>query len=387
MSGAEIALVRIIKLINKEEFNIIVALPGDEGAIRDELVSISGVKVLSIENYSNLIGMKKINALRTIIKHPAVLLAMLRMLRDYARIVNDEGVDLILTSSIKTDYIGALAGFFKKTPVIWYIHDFVDGHYFPAWVIKILVLFGRLFPRILICNSKASCRALRNAGIPAGKLLTIYYPPLPNTEKTSSPLGNIRDELGLKQKTRLVTMVGRICPPKGQFEFVQAAARVMPNVKDVVFLIVGDSVFGHQDEIYKETVITAVANLTDPSRVRLLGMRQDAVQIIAQSDIVVFGSLWPEGFGLAVAEALEQRIPVVSTALGGTAEMIEDGVTGVKVEPGDVAGLSQAIMRLLANPQEALSMAQVGQQRIRQLLSIENVRRLEDLMRNMASNH
>jgi glycosyltransferase involved in cell wall biosynthesis len=384
ISGAEIALVRIIRLLNQERFSIIVALPGGQGAIRKELAIIPGVKVLAVENYATLIGMKKINAFNTIVRNPTVLLAILRMLRDYVQIIDEERVDLILTSSIKTDYIGAVAGFLTRTPVIWYMHDFVDSHYFPAWVIKILVWFGRLFPKIVICNSAAGSQALRNAGIPAHKLLTVHYPPLPATGKPDSAVSDIRAELGLKSETRLVTMVGRICPPKGQYEFVQAAAGVKAGGSDVVFLIVGDSVFGRQDEIYKQAVTTAVATSTDPSRVRLLGMRQDAVAIMGQSDVVVFNSLWPEGFGLAVAEALEQGIPVVSTALGGTAEMIEDGVTGIKVEPGDVAGLSQAIMRLLANPQEARGMALAGQQRIRQLLSVKNVRRLEDIMSNMA---
>lgn len=381
LSGAEIALVRIVRLLDKDKFKVIVVLPSKEGVIYNEFSAIPEVKVLIVDGDPTLIGMKKTSVVKSAINNPRTLLSLLKMIRDYCRIVKRKGVDLILTSSIKTDYIGSLVGFFSKTPVMWYVHDYVDNHYFPRGVIKSFVLFGNLFPKIVICISNAVRMALIEAGIQEKKLRTIYSPSPQNIFQKPNHFGNdIRCELGLPPETRLVTMVGRIAYPKGQLEFVQAAALMLTQVENVVFLVVGDSVFGAQDEAYKRRVELAVSQLPDLVRVRLLGMRQDAMQIMVKSDVVVFNSLWPEGFALAVAEAMELGIPVVSTALGGTAEMVEDQVTGLKIEPGDVAGLSKAIGWILAHPKEASMMARAGQQRIRQILSIENVRRLEDLM-------
>jgi glycosyltransferase involved in cell wall biosynthesis len=221
---------------------------------------------------------------------------------------------------------------------------------------------------------------LKRVGILGEKLGMILYPPMSEIEIADAPRRDYRSELGLPRNARLVTMVGRITLPKGQLQFVSAAKRVMSLRGDVVFLIVGDSLFGEYDEDYKKQVEQAIAELPEPQRVMMLGERTDATQIMAESDVVVFHSLWPEGFGLSLAEAMDLGRPVVATRLGGTAEIIENGVTGLAVEPGDVAGLSRSICKLLDDPQGARALGQAGQQRIRRILSPENIRELQAVL-------
>ena len=169
--------------------------------------------------------------------------------------------------------------------------------------------------------------ALIKAGVSGKKLETVYPPAIDGSQPRESVY--IRAELAVSPTTRLVTMVGRITRPKGQVEFVRAAKLVLAVKSDVVFLIVGDSVAGSFDDTYKAELEREVRAMNDP-RIRMLGMRHDVLGIVAESDSVVFPSLWPEGFGLAVAEAMELGRPVIATTTGGTAEMIEDGVTGLR---------------------------------------------------------
>lgn len=67
-------------------------------------------------------------------------------------------------------------------------------------------------------------------------------------------------------------------------------------------------------------------------------------------DCVVFPSEWPEPFGLVPLEAMECRVPVVATGVGGSADFTIDGVNSVLFQPGDAAGLAKAVVRLAQDP-------------------------------------
>jgi glycosyltransferase involved in cell wall biosynthesis len=349
----------------------------------EELAKIPGVRIRVVPTDPVLIGARRFKAFRTVMSHPWIVLAFFNMVGCYARLIREENIDIILTSSIKSDYYGSLVGALARCSVVWYVHDIVDAHYFPKWARDSLVLFANLFAAKILCNSDATRLALMCAGVNEKKLLTVYYPPIDQVEIANASDVDIRSEMDVPSSTRLVTIVGRITFTKGQLEFVRAAGEVMLKQKDVLFLIVGDSVFGAYDDDYKQQVVQAIEQLSEPRRVRMLGMRPDVLRIISESDVIVFHSLWPEGFGLAVAEAMQLGRPVVATPLGGTSEMIEDGVTGLRVEPGDVTGLSSAICRLLDNREEVDRLGQAGQQRIRQMLSPGNVRQLQLALENV----
>ena len=74
-------------------------------------------------------------------------------------------------------------------------------------------------------------------------------------------------------------------------------------------------------------------------------------------DMVVHASVRPDGFGLSLVEAMLAGRPVVATALAGALEIVEDGVTGLLVAPGDARGMAAAMNFLLEHPAEAGAMA------------------------------
>jgi glycosyltransferase involved in cell wall biosynthesis len=83
--------------------------------------------------------------------------------------------------------------------------------------------------------------------------------------------------------------------------------------------------------------------------VEFLGWRGDLAALHAGWDVFALPSRH-EGFGLAALEAMAAGLPVVASRTGGVPELVEDGVTGVLVEPADVAGLAAALERLIADP-------------------------------------
>ncbi len=84
--------------------------------------------------------------------------------------------------------------------------------------------------------------------------------------------------------------------------------------------------------------------------------------VLEEAAIVVVPS-HGEGFGLVALEAMERGRAVVATSVGGLAEIVEDGVTGLVVAPHDPAALAGALRTLLLDPDRVAAMGAAGRQR------------------------
>ena len=90
---------------------------------------------------------------------------------------------------------------------------------------------------------------------------------------------------------------------------------------------------------------------------------EDVLRAWAQSTVAVVPSVWPEPFGMVALEAMAAGRPVVASAVGGLADLVVDGVTGILVPPQDPAALRSAIRRLLADPGLRARMGAEGRKR------------------------
>jgi glycosyltransferase involved in cell wall biosynthesis len=79
------------------------------------------------------------------------------------------------------------------------------------------------------------------------------------------------------------------------------------------------------------------------------GERHDIADIMQAFDVFVLPSK-NEGISNTILEALASGLPVIATAVGGSIELVEPGVTGMLIPPGDVAGMAQALLSYLDAP-------------------------------------
>jgi glycosyltransferase involved in cell wall biosynthesis len=106
-------------------------------------------------------------------------------------------------------------------------------------------------------------------------------------------------------------------------------------------------------------------------------------QTLARMDVFAMPSTW-EGFGVAALEAAAMELPVVASNVHGIPDVVEDGVTGILVPPKDVAALSQAILRLLRDPDEQCRMGRAGREFVAARYSwADNARRMEALYNSL----
>src|SRR5688500_16637156 len=94
--------------------------------------------------------------------------------------------------------------------------------------------------------------------------------------------------------------------------------------------------------------------------------------LLAGADVFVSPS-WAESFPYNVLEAMAAGLPVVATDVGGTAEAVEHGVTGVVVPPQDPGALTEAISGLLDDPERASRLGEAGRRRVDEQFGIERM--------------
>ena len=154
---------------------------------------------------------------------------------------------------------------------------------------------------------------------------------------------------------RWVVLVGNMHGDvKGHPVLIAAAETVVREFPGVRFLFAGDG--QKRKEFEEETGRLGISN-----HFYFLGRRDDIPRILSCCDIGVFPSK-AEGLPNAVLEYLAAGLPTIASKVGGNAEIIEDGKTGLLVPAGDSAALADALLRLLRNPSLADELGKSGRQ-------------------------
>ena len=149
--------------------------------------------------------------------------------------------------------------------------------------------------------------------------------------------------------------VGSFEHRKGQVALLEAMAQAREALPTVQLLLVGD---GPDEALLQQEV----AELGLQDNVTFFPFTREPVFVFEVLDALVLSSLYKEGLPNVLLEAMAMGLPVVSTRLAGTPEVVHDGETGLLVEPGDVTALAQAITQLGADRAACTRMGQMGRQ-------------------------
>ena len=183
-----------------------------------------------------------------------------------------------------------------------------------------------------------------------------------------------RAELGLDPDVSLVVWLGQLLPHKGATETVAAVELARQTGAPLELLLAGPG--SGRERTRLETALAGRnwARLTSP--------QPDPWSLLAAADLVAVTPTAPDPLPRVVMEAMAVGRPVVAFAIGGVPEMVEDGVTGVLVPVGDVAGLATALARLAADTdmRDALGKAAVCRARTEFSL-VRHVERMEAILR------
>jgi sugar transferase (PEP-CTERM/EpsH1 system associated) len=232
---------------------------------------------------------------------------------------------------------------------------------------------SRLDDRVIAVCESARQAEIKRARVPPDKVVTIYNGIDPERFITSDPQPpEVRKILGVPAKAPLLGLVARLHRQKGLGDLLTAVAWVRERVPDVRLLLIGEGEL--RDELEAQARALGLSGA-----VIFAGTRTDVAEIVAALDIFVLPSLW-EGTSNAVLEAMAAGLPIVATAVGGTPEVVVDGVTGLLVPPRDPSALAGALVTLLHDADLRHRMGRAGRERVKQYFSLERmVRRTEAL--------
>jgi glycosyltransferase involved in cell wall biosynthesis len=162
----------------------------------------------------------------------------------------------------------------------------------------------------------------------------------------------------------LIGIVGQITPWKGHDTAIRALARVRAQHPEARLIIAGEIKFADPGtRLDNRAFLTGLHDLASQlnvaGAVSFLGERTDIPQVLRALDILLVPST-AEPFGRTVAEAMTMATPVIATSVGGPAELIEHGVSGLLAAPGNDVAWASAIDRLLRDRLGARQMATVA---------------------------
>ncbi|MBX6311467.1 MAG: glycosyltransferase [Isosphaeraceae bacterium] len=243
--------------------------------------------------------------------------------------------------------------------------------------------FGEDYPRrlgqacdratLILCGSRFLAGKLRARGVPEGKLAVHYIGielPAPDSNRSG------REGRGFR-----ALAVSRLAPVKGVLHTIRAFARVAGAIPDATLEVIGD---GEQRPACAELI----EELGLAGRVQLRGSLPLARVYEAMQRSHVFlqhNVRTPEGqeesLGGAILEASAHRLPVIVTRSGGVPEAVEDGRTGVIVEPGDEEAMATALLELARDPGRRERLGTAGRALVERIFDLrEQNRRLGQIL-------
>jgi glycosyltransferase involved in cell wall biosynthesis len=357
--GASRSLLRLSSRLRADGHEVTAVLP-ERGTLA-EWLERAGVAVVTEPDlvYLNRARWNRSGLLRLAVSLPRSRARMVRLIRQ-------TGADLVHTNTALI-LSGALAASAARRPHLWHVREHFD-EYPRLWRFYQYVL-ASLADRVVAVSESV---AAQFHGMIRNRRVTVVHNGFPASEfgaPTPEQVAAFRRRFGLEGAVA-VGLVGRIkLRRKGQEVLVEAAARLRDRHPRARFVLIGSPFPGNEAHQRELEAMIAARRLED--RVVLAGETDDVRTAYAALDIITLCSTRPEAFSGVVVEAMAMGKPVVGTAVGGTPEQIEDGVTGLLVPPGDPETLAQALDRLLSDSELRRQMGQAGRRRFLQGFEFE----------------
>jgi len=237
------------------------------------------------------------------------------------------------------------------------------AHGFPTTQNRLERLAGRTVPDLAISNSRFTAGLMADL-FPKVPDAVVYCPvALPEAPERAAWRTAIRKEQGAAEATTVIVQVSRMQAWKGHLLHLHALAEI--RKLDWVCWFAGGAQ-RPEEARYEEELRSTAERLGISDRIRFLGQRSDIPKLLAAADIFCQPNRDPEPFGIVFIEALWAGCPVVTTAMGGALEIVDESC-GVLVEPGDAADLARALARLIEAPDVRERLGSAAPERARQL--------------------
>jgi glycosyltransferase involved in cell wall biosynthesis len=335
VSGGELSLLGLLAAL-PPEVEAAVACP--PGALAERL-DAAGVARLPIGGTD---GSLRLHPLRT----PRALAEMAGAAVAVGRAADRFEADVVHANSIRAGLIAVAARAGGARPTVVHARDCLPPG--PATSATLLTLARA---DAVIANSDHTRAALG----PAAARARVVHNAIEVGRFAAPPLDRAaaRARLGIEGEAPALAVIAQVTPWKGQDDAIRIAAGLRRRHPDLRLLLVGSPKFDspstrHDNASYLAGLHRQVAAAGLGDAVAFLGERDDLPEIFAALDLVLVPS-WEEPFGRTVIEAMAAGVPVAATTVGGPAEILDHGRTGLLLPPREPWLWVEAIGPLLGD--------------------------------------
>jgi glycosyltransferase involved in cell wall biosynthesis len=287
------------------------------------------------------------------------------------RILQSKKFDVAICHSTWSQALFAPAVRRENVPLLFWVHEALHGR-------GLIELWARLTtPMLAITSSRFSCDTLASV-YPRTPAELLYLPVEPAVPDGTISRAEVRRAFGVGPETVVIIQVSRMEPGKGHRCLIEALSRLR-HVPGWVCWIVGGPQRAVEEKYYGD-LQRSVAHSGLAERVRMLGSRDDVPQLLQAADVYCQPNIAPETFGLTFVEALYCGLPVVTSAIGGGKEIVNERC-GVLVSPNDSSAVAGSLERLICSTGLRSSFAPRAKSRARELCDPEaQMRRFETIV-------
>ncbi len=268
-------------------------------------------------------------------------------LRRIGAILDEGRYDIVNTHMSRAHLFGVLLRLFTRVPRVATAQS---RHFQPYWAMNDMV----------IAASEATRRYHRRFNlVPARRIVTVHNFVDGRRFENLGPgvRQEVRASLGIADSDPLISVVANVFPRKGQVYAVRALPQILAAAPGTQIALIGE-----EDLSYPQAVRTEADKLGVSSHVHWLGLRKDIPELLAASDLFVLPSL-EETLPLSILEAMAAGLPSVATTVGGNAECVAQGETGLLVPPRNHVALGEAVAKLLVDGEKRRRMGEAARRR------------------------
>lgn len=296
------------------------------------------------------------------------ILQTIQSVHRIAHIIRREKISIVHVNEI-LDVYGGLAARLAGVPCVWHIR----AHFEQPWVTWLLPRVVQvLATRVIVVSNSVAEHLFTEQRIPLHKVKTIHNP-APDLRQFHPKVDGraFRAEMGVGENAFLVGLIGKLVEPKGHEVLIRAAPMILDRFPNTRFAIVGGQLSGKHHSEYVERLARLVEDLSLQEKVIFTGFRACIPQIMAACDVIVHCSTFPDPFPGVVLQGMAVGKPVIASNIGGVKEQVEDGVSGLLVDPHDPRALANGVNSLLTDPQERKALGRAGVERVRSHFTAE----------------
>ena len=224
----------------------------------------------------------------------------------------------------------------RSRPVVWSLRERPANR-----AARAIITASSRSAAAIVATSQFTARSVSHCGRP------VYVVANPVRCDASVDRAEARRLVGLPNNRQIAVLFAHLHPTKGHHVAIETWAKLAQPRP--LLVIAGGDLYGDSSSSYRTKVRTQVAQSGLRDDVVFVGLVPDISNLLAAADLVIHPASYPEGFGRTVAEAQTAGVPVIATNLGGVAELIDDGVSGLLFEPNDANSLAALVERVLGD--------------------------------------